>query len=150
MGVDGSLFLVIVRVGVLVAGRAIRVVRLIHAGAEVRVIEDLVLVIKIKAERVADFLAQNELPPRGGVVRCRVEIGIVHLGDTLRDVGATDPDLGDAQPTVDAILSIAHLNPPRGGLASPRCSPARDDRSVQHGGLGPVGRCDGEVGIPGG
>src|SRR5713101_6472883 len=92
--VDNPEFVVIVLVRMFVVElaiqRAIRVVRVVHAGAEIRVVEGRVLVIETK--RVADLLARNKLFPGVRVVLCSPEVRIVQLYRPLGDMAAAHPD----------------------------------------------------------
>src|SRR6266516_5144918 len=100
MAVDDVDLLIVVRVGMQVAQlivRAIRIAGVVHAGAEISVIE--IRVLMIEAEGMADFLAHHELAPRRSVVLARIEVRVVDFDRPLYDVTATsDPDLRDAQP----------------------------------------------------
>ena len=151
--VDYPQLLVIMGVRMLVAelvfNCAVWVVRVVHARPQVRVVERSVLVIE--AECVADLLAHHEVSPRGGVVFRGVKVRVVELGDALRDVEATDPDLSQAEPAVIAVGGGADLHASAGGLAVLRPGhAARDHRGVQHHRLAPIGRRGTEIRIPSG
>src|SRR5215207_563181 len=121
-------------VGMLVGGGVISVV---HARTEVRVVEDLVLMIE--AQSVADLLAHHKVSPGGRVVLWGVEIRIIHLGGALRDVLAANPDLRESQPSVVAVGAVADLYPPTRRTAVLGVGTPCGDRRVQHRGLTPVG-----------
>src|SRR5678816_4639779 len=87
----------------------LRIARVVHAGVEIRVVE--VFVLMIKAEGMANFLAGHEVAPRRRVIRCALKVTVVELRRALGDVdGVSDPDLGDAEPTVEAVWRDAHFN----------------------------------------
>ena len=113
--VDRHQLVVIMLVGILVCARVVRVV---HASLEVRVVEGLVLVIE--AECVADFLAHHQVSPWGGVVLGVprvVEVRVVELNNTLRDVAATNPDLSQAEPAISTVFVAADLHATTGWRA---------------------------------
>jgi len=99
MGINEAQFFVVMSVGVLVS---VWVTGIVHAGAEIGIVKILILVIE--AESVADFLADDHLPPGGSIVRSGIEISVIHLGNALGNVRAGNPDLGDAQPAIVAVL----------------------------------------------
>lgn len=146
--IDGLQLLVIVEVWMLVAGRAIWIASVIHARSEVWV--RVVLVLMIKAENMADLLTHNEPPPGWGIVAPRVEIRIIELHNTLRDVIAADPDLGYSEPAGVAVSLTADLGPPAGGSATLRFGPTRYHCGVQHARYTPVARRFAEICIPSG
>src|SRR6266536_1612929 len=135
VGVDGDQFVVVVLVGVLVGARVVGVV---HAGAEVRVGEVLVLVVQ--PEGVPDLLADDQLPPGGGVVLGGVEVGVVELDGALGDVHAAGHrDRRHAQPAGVAVGRVADLHAAGGRLAGTGVAgPTGGDRRVEYGGLAPV------------
>jgi len=143
MRVNGFELLVVVLIRVLVRRR---IARVIHAGPERGIVEVLVLVIE--PERVTHLLAHYQLSPRRRVVRCGIEIGVVHLDGTLRDVAAADPDLRDAQPAVIAVRAVADLNTSRGRLAVARSRLTGDDERVEHARRAPVTGRNQEMTIP--
>ena len=54
---------------------------------------------------MTDFLTHDQVSPFRFIVGGLIEIGVVHLGDSLGDVEiAGNPDLSDAQPAVVAIF----------------------------------------------
>ena len=78
-------------IGIRSSGEPVGIVRVIHARAEVRVVERLVLVAE--PEIVRDFLARYEAAPRRGIVSGRVEVRVVQLGYAFDDMTAARPDL---------------------------------------------------------
>ena len=127
MRVNQIQLVVVMLVGILVCARVVRVV---HARPQVCIIERLVLVIE--AEGVADFLAHHQVSPWGGIVVGGVEVGVVELNSTLRDVAATNPDLSQAEPAVVPVLFTADLHATASWLTRPGFGPARDDHGVQY------------------
>src|SRR5262245_47092787 len=110
MRIDGHELVVVVLVGTQVAriaAAAVGITRVVHTGAEIPVVE--ILVLMIEAEGVADFLTDNELPPGRSVVRGRGKVRVVHPDRALRDVAAAHPNLGDAEPSVVAVSTVADL-----------------------------------------
>src|SRR3989344_8039828 len=85
-----------------------RSIRVIHAGAEIVVVEDLVLVVEPK--RVRNFLARNETLPVSCVVFCRVEVRVVELHGTLRNMRSAYPDRRDAEPSARTVFVITHFH----------------------------------------
>ena len=71
-----------------------RIIPVIHAGAEIRIAEILVLVIQ--TERMTDLLTHHHLSPCQSVVRRHGVVGIVHFYRAISDVVAVSPDRGDA------------------------------------------------------
>ena len=96
----------------LVKKRAVRVVRVIHTGAEIRVCE--ILVLMIEPERMPDLLTHDKVLPSGRAVLRQSEIGIVQFHNGLRDVAvlaSIHPYLCDAEPAVLTIRAIANFHP---------------------------------------
>src|SRR5439155_23445639 len=94
-------------------GVVARVRRIIHARASTAGVKQIgvveVLVLAGESQLVPDFLVHHEAVPGGCIVLRRVEISVVHSDRALRDVNTTDPDLGDAEPSVVAVAPVAHL-----------------------------------------
>src|SRR5882724_9628934 len=122
-------FVVIVLVWVFVVRRPVWIARVVHAGAQILVIEICVLVIE--AEGVADLLTTHEVSPSRRVVSRGIEIRVVQLHRALRDVSAaTDPYLCHAKPSRIAIVRVTDLHAPAGRPAISRFGRARDDSRV--------------------
>src|SRR5919112_693950 len=123
-------------VWVLVGERTVRaegagwVVGVVHARPEIGV--GVVLILVVEAEGMADLLTHHHVSPSGRVVLCAVEICIVDFGSTLHNVATADPDLGQAEPAVGAILIVAYLHPPTTRTAVASLGFAGDDCRVQH------------------
>ena len=105
MAVDRFQLVVVVAVWLFVArpirSAAVRIVRVIHTGAEDRVVEGLVLMVE--AEVVPDFLAHHQAPPRRGVVGRGIEVTVVEPRGGSGDVRAADGDPRHAEPAVAAV-----------------------------------------------
>src|SRR5919112_3960116 len=112
------------------ARTTVRIVGVIHARTQVRVVVALVLVVE--AEGVTDLLAHYQVPPRGLVVLRGIEVRVVQLGRGLRDVLAANPDLSDAQPAILAVGTVADLHPPTRRTAGIRVGLPRNDPRVKH------------------
>ena len=93
----------------------------------------------IQPKGVTDFLAHDHTSPFGLVVRRSIKVTVVDFDGTLRDMAATQPDLRDAKPAVEAVAVAAHLDPAsRWPAAFGIVNPARPDSSVQSTGHGPI------------
>ena len=107
-----------------------RIVRVIHTGAQIRIVKRLALVGQ--PEDVSHFLAHHQLPPGHVVVEILCVIEIVNLYVALCDLLAFgDIDSGDSQPIVIGVVVVADLDRARCGSAvQVVCSAARGDRVV--------------------
>jgi len=86
----------------------------------------------------------------GVVVGCGIEVGVVHLGRTLRDVrrAARQVDAREAEPPVVAVLAVANLGR-AGNHRAALVRAAGNDRRQHRAVAGvPVARCLGEVRSP--
>ena len=115
---------------VLVGPRAERTAR-IGAGVgkviHTAILRTAVFGLVREAVRVRNFLAHHMQPFIGVVIGCRVEVRVVHLRGTLRDMHATgNVDRCQAQPAVVAIFAVTNLRSSRHHPAAPACL-ARDD-----------------------
>src|SRR5215210_4894726 len=128
------------------ANTTVRVIGVVHARPEVRVVGDLILVVE--AEGVAELLAHHQLPARRCVVLWGAEVGAVHLGRGLRDVLAAGPYLSDAQPAILAVGTVADLHPPARRTTGLWVSTPGDDPRVKHPRLTPVRGGGAQVRIP--
>src|SRR5690349_15342140 len=107
-----------------------RVVRVVHAGPEIRIVE--ILVLMIETPRVSDFLAHHELSPlRCVVAECIRVVRVVQLHRGLRDVVTADPDLRDAEPAVLTVRIVADFHATRGWTA-PGCGAAGSNKWIDH------------------
>jgi len=104
----------------------------------------------IEAERVTDFLASHGLPPSGRVVGRGVEVGVVELHGSLRDVAPRRPDRGEPEPPVPSVAGVADLHATACRPALPPGRKSGRDRRVKDVRLGPVGRGRAERGVPSG
>src|SRR5215510_4681389 len=71
----------------------------------------------VQTQGVADLLTRNQIPPCRCVVRRGIEIRVVELYGSLRNMTTAHPDLRDTQPAVIAIGIIANLIHAGGGRA---------------------------------
>lgn len=133
VAVNGLQLRVVVSIGVLVAFRTTGVV---HAGAEVFVIE--VLVLMAQPEIVADLLAHHQLAPGRRIVAGGPEVAVVELGGALHDMAAAGPDLRQPQPAVIAVQRIADLDPAARRPATLGGGATGHHLRIQHRGIGPV------------
>ena len=90
--------------------------------------------LMIEPESVRNFLAHHMLSLVGVVVGGRAEVGIVHLGRALRNVGAAgDVDRSQAQPAVIPVTAVADLSGARdhrATLARSACDNRRQDGAI--------------------
>src|SRR5206468_2695139 len=98
---------VVVAVRVRIEG--VRIIRVVHAGVEVRARG----VLMVETDRVPGLLTRNGATPGRRVVEGagRV-ISVVELDRALHDVLAGRPDRRNSEPAVVAVRGIADLDPP--------------------------------------
>ena len=97
----------------------------------------------VQSQRMTNFLARNEIPPRSGVVGRGVEVRVVQFHRTLGDVFARDPNLRNSQPAVIAISAVAYFNATAGWTAVPVSGAGHYD-SVKYSRLAPIRSCSAE------
>ena len=76
-----------------------------------------------------DFLTHDVELLVGVVIRCLVEVGVVHLSDTLGNVTPRNPYLCEPEPAVVAVCPVANLDASRLRLAISTAL-SRDNRRV--------------------
>src|SRR5688500_4897131 len=145
--VDGGDLVVIVRVGMLVARRPVRIFHARVGGIGVEV-----LVLVGEAVIVADLLAGHRRAPRRRIVRAAgAVIIVVELGLPLADMSsAGEPDRADAEPAGAAVAIIAAVDAARARRAGARSRGAGDLGALDPSRAVPVVDGGGEVGAPGG
>lgn len=131
MRINDEQLVVIMLIGMLIAGRSRRIIGVVHTGTQIKIRLGRILVVK--AEGMPNLLAQDEIFPRRGVVRCGAKVGVIHLHRALCDVEAAHPDLGYPQPSRASVLAITDLHAPQGRIALCRTDVvAGDNRCIQH------------------
>src|SRR5262249_14913550 len=125
---------------------AVGLVRLMHPWAQIRLAENLILMVH--PQRMRHLLAAYEAPPRRCVVFRGLKIGVVELDGSLSDVRTADPDLREAEPAVVAVEGIADLDAARDRLARPRIHLPGRDHQIEYRGGAPVVPCGDEICVP--
>src|SRR3990167_8292176 len=98
MRVNGFELVVIMSVWMLIIKLAVkcavRVVSIIHACSEIGIVENFILMVK--PESMPNFLADDKLPPCRSVIFRGIKICVIHLGNTLSNMAAAHPNLGQS------------------------------------------------------